>query len=137
MKFTTPCFVRVEDAAQRKELMAWLNQLGYNIYDWDWGGCIRVIRCWTSPKGISKAVGYPCKQVRKTDIDCGNNIELFKALAAKNDENDRDQWFVVEHTGSADEMVLADSEDALAYIQSGDGCRKATVEEIVEHFKNK
>lgn len=49
-----------------------------------------------------------------------------------NDENDREQWFVVEHTGSADELVLANSEDALAYIQSGDGWRKATAEEIVD-----
>lgn len=54
-----------------------------------------------------------------------------------NDENDREQWFVVEHTGSADELVLADSEDALAYIQSGDGWRKATAEEIIEHFKKR
>lgn len=131
MKFTAPCFVRVEDAAQRKELMAWLTQLGYNIYDWYWGGCIRVIRCWTSPKGISKAVGYPCKQVRKTDIDCGENIELFKALAAMNDGNDYNQLFIDERDGS---MNLSEHKsiglNALVY-------RKATVAEIVEHFKNK
>lgn len=54
-----------------------------------------------------------------------------------NDENDQEQWFIVEHTGSDEEMVFADSENALAYIQSGDGYRKATVEEIVEYFKNK
>lgn len=68
---------------------------------------------------------------RKISEDC------FKALAAMNDENDLEQWFVVEHTGSADELVLVNSEDALAYIQSGDGWRKATAEEIVEHFKEK
>ena len=94
MKFTTPCFVRVEDMEKRKELIAWLNQLGYNIYDWYWGRCIRIIRCWNTPKGVNKAVGYPCKQVRKTDIDCGENIELFKALAAMNDENDMQQLFI-------------------------------------------
>ena len=125
MKFITPCFVRIEDAKKREELMAWLNQLGYNIYDWYWGGCIRIIRCWTSPKGISKAVGYPCKQVRKTDIDCGNNIELFKALAAMNDTNARNQWLI--DPCGAWYFDPSDTTDL----------RKATAEEIIEHFKNK
>lgn len=139
MKFTAPSpfFVRVEDAKKRKELMDWLIQLGYNIYDQYWAGYIRVIRCWTTLKGISIAGEYPCTQVSKTDIDCGSNIELFKALAVMNDENDWDQWFVCEHIGNANEMVLADSDDTLAYIQSGDGYRKATAEEIAEYFKNK
>ena len=28
MKFTTPCFVRVEDAEKRKELAVWLSSIG-------------------------------------------------------------------------------------------------------------
>lgn len=135
MKFTTPCFIRVEDAEKREELFRWLAHLGYAVCDWRWRDCIRIIRCWTTPKGTSKAVGYPCKQVRKTDIDCGTDIELFKALAAMNNENDHEQWFVVDHIGGLDEMVYADSEEALAYIQSGDGYRKATTEEIIERFR--
>lgn len=130
MKFNTPCFVRVEDAEKRKELIAWLNRLGYKVYDWYWGQYIRVIRCWTTPKGISKAVGYPCKQVRKTDIDCGSNIELFKALAAMNDENDREQWF----TDGARWYMCQSKKVHPDY--KALGYRKATTEEIIERYKN-
>ena len=147
MKFTTPCYVRVEDMEKRKELIAWLNQLGYNIYDWYWGRCIRIIRCWNTPKGVSKAVGCPCKQVRKTDIDCGENIELFKALAAMTDDRDDvNQWYVFAadyyfgeedvyyhrgHVISGIDMiyVFEDWRNALYY------CRKATADEIIKHLK--
>lgn len=74
MKHLVPCFVCIEDAEKRKELFTWLAQLGYAKFEWYWGEYIRIIRCWTTPTGISKAVGYPIKQVRKTDIDCGRNI---------------------------------------------------------------
>ena len=33
---------------------------------------------------------------RNPSYDCGENVELFKALAAMNDENDREQWFIAE-----------------------------------------
>ena len=90
---------------------------------------IRAIYCYHVQDAIELAEQEAEERMRK------KAIEAFKALAAMNDENDLEQWFVVEHTGSADELVLADSEDALAYIQSGDGWRKASVEEIIEHFK--
>ena len=145
MKFTTPCFVRVEDMEKRKELIAWLNQLGYNIYDWYWGRCIRIIRCWNTPKGVNKAVGYPCKQVRKTDIDCGENIELFKALAAMNDENDMQQLFICDtyaNIGCVMWHLCDEKKVKHYYVEWEDGetdirseFRKATVEEIIKHFK--
>lgn len=31
MKFTTPCFVRVEDAEKRKEMTEWLKGIGYTV----------------------------------------------------------------------------------------------------------
>ena len=137
MKFTTPCFVRVEDAEKRDELLVWLKCIGYGSCDFLWGNCIKIIRCWTTPKGVGKAVGYPCKQVRKTDIDCGENIELFKALAAMNDENDREQWF----TDTADDFCLCSSDRWSDEWQKENFekyyCywRKATAEEIIGHFK--
>lgn len=131
MKFMTPCFVRVEDAEKREELTAWLNELGYEVYDWYWGQYIRFIRCWTTPKGVSKAVGYPCKQVRKTDIDCGSDIELFKALAAMNDENDLYQWF----TDGYEWVLCPDPVVTKSIIPSYATYHKATAKEIVERFK--
>ena len=136
MKFTIPCFVRVEDADELKELMDWLSQLGYEICYWDWDGYIRIIRCWTTPKGIGRAVGYSCKQVRRTDVDCGDNIELFKALAAMNDENDREQWFTCELNKESIWWKCNQSDRRERYMK---GCllHKATAEEIVGHFKNR
>ena len=136
MKFITPCFVRVEDVEKRDELLVWLKCIGYGSCDFLWGKCIKIIRCWTTPKGCSKAAGYPCKQVRKTDIDCGENIELFKALAAMNDENDREQWFIDE-SGHFEKCSVKEANIVGWIMLYGKTPRKATVEEIIEHFKNK
>jgi hypothetical protein len=71
-------------------------------------------------------------------VDCGTNITLFKALAAMNDENDREQWFI----GDAG-MVLCPEYNFWHYAHNElentwcvNNFRKATVEEIIEHFKN-
>lgn len=135
MKFTTPCFVRVEDAEKRDELLVWLKCIGYGSCDFLWGNCIKIIRCWTTPKGVGKAVGYPCKQVRKTDIDCGENIELFKALAAMNDENDREQWFIDE-SGHFEKCSVKEANIVGWIMLYGKTPRKATVAEIIEYFKS-
>lgn len=135
MTFTTSCFVRVENPEKRKELIEWLEGIGYKLEYLRNDGVIVL----TSENRVY-VYGEAVHEIIKSDydaIDCGENTELFKALAAMNEWNDREQWFIVEHTGSGEEMVFADSENALAYIQSGDGYRKATAEEIVEYFKNK
>lgn len=139
MNFQTSCFVRVEDAEKRKNLFAWLSHIGYNINDWYWNEYIRVIRCWTTPKGINKAVGYPWKQVRKADIDCGENIEMFKALAAMNDENMLYQH-VIDDGGNWGFCTQDDKQGRGIFLRRTTfnirKYRKATAEEIVAHFKN-
>lgn len=137
MKFTTSCFVRVEDAEKRNNLLKWMFDIGY-------AGRYRIDRNYSIVVAglteglVDVAADNTTKGLEMYGlINCGENVKLFKALAAMNDWNDQEQWFVIEHTGSADELVLADSEDALAYIQSGDGWRKATTEEIIEYFNNK
>ena len=126
MKFTTPCFVRVEDAEKRRQLVKWLVDIGYRIYhnhpnpdsivtDGSWGGA------------------YLGRWARVGKIDCGENIGLFKALAAMNDENDNEQYFVTELAGSS-YCVHKNRNTNLAYSLT---CRKATVEEIIEHFNEK
>jgi len=74
-------------------------------------------------------------------IDCGTNIELFRALAAMNDTNDREQWFVYPEcdlwhkSDSAKFKTLTVSwEEGLTNARPF--FRKATSEEIVDHFKN-
>lgn len=137
MKFTTPCFVRVEDAEKRKELAVWLSSIGRYVspavtssdYHKDW-----VIVTEPYDPDLDGYVGIWAKTPKSPAfIDCGENIELFKALAAMNDENYNEQYFVTELAGSS-YCVHKNRNTNLAYSLT---CRKATVEEIIEHFKEK
>lgn len=135
MKFTTPCFVRVEDAEKRKELAVWLSSIGRYVSpavtssddhkDW-------VIVTEPYDPDLDGYVGIWAKTPKPPAfIDCGENIELFKALAAMNDENYNEQYFVTELAGSS-YCVHKNRNTNLAYSLT---CRKATVAEIIEYFK--
>lgn len=135
MKFTTPCFVRVEDAEKRKELAVWLSSIGRYVspavtssdYHKDW-----VIVTEPYDPDLDGYVGIWAKTPKSPAfIDCGENIELFKALAAMNDENDNEQYFVTELAGSS-YCLHKNRNTNLAYSLT---CRKATVAEIIEYFK--
>lgn len=124
MTFTTPCFVRVEDAAERQILIEWLLSIGHkrafvNINQ-------EVLTCGCGA------------------IDCGTNVEMFKALAAMNDTTDREQWFVAKKNISdyydIDDIVYQKGD--MFFNESGEPLldkhfRKATAEEIVEYFTKK
>ena len=135
MKFTTPRFVRVEDAEKRKELAVWLSSIGRYVSpavtssddhkDW-------VIVTEPYDPDLDGYVGIWAKTPKSPAfIDCGENIELFKALAAMNDENYNEQYFVTELAGSS-YCVHKNRNTNLAYSLT---CRKATVAEIIEYFK--
>lgn len=165
MKFTTPCFVRVEDVDKRKELTEWLKGIGYHVCSCClFDGC-NTLHC----RGIDRLkIAYEVHGICDYDeetrysidqfkaenvakghpaIDCGENIELFKALAAMTDDRDDvNQWYVFAadyyfgeedvyyhrgHVISGIDMiyVFEDWRNALYY------CRKATVDEIIKHFK--
>lgn len=149
MKFTTPCFVRVEDMEKRKELTEWLKGIGYYVcscclFDgWNTLHCRGIDRLKIAYEvhGIcdyDEETRYSIDQFKAENaakehhaIDCGENIELFKALAAMNDENDNEQYFVTELAGSS-YCVHKNRNTNLAYSLT---CRKATVAEIIEYFK--
>ena len=134
MTFTTPCFVRVENPEKRKELTEWLNNIGRRPTSYSESD--------RSPWFIAYATGrfsqtngfhiHPEMAQKNGYINCGKNIELFKALAAMNDENDREQWFVEEGR-----MFKCTSDKIDNYTYNWPTTRKATAEEIVEYFKNK
>lgn len=136
MTFTTPCFVRIENPEKRNNLREWAKNIGYNFVDVagiesDYSDPQPYIEVFphsfrsTTPQGNSFYVAS-----RKA-IDCGENIELFKALAAMNDENDLEQWFV---SNEGSEWAICKK---TLNVYSGVLCRKATAEEIIEYFKNK
>ena len=133
MTFTTPCFVRVENPEKRKELIEWLKWIGYRLEYLRNDGVIVL----TSENRVY-VYGEALYRVIKVDydtIDCGENTELFKALAAMNDENDREQWFT---DGYHFELCPTNKADMVAWhMMYRTKPRKATAEEIVEYFKNK
>ena len=77
-------------------------------------------------------------------IDCGTNEELFLALAALRDDTDVNQWFIYNtidnNAGKFEtiEWVLCKDNNIYDYLNWANCykyCHKATVEEIIEHFK--
>lgn len=142
MAFTTPCFVRVEDAAERKKLIEWCNDVirGSGEKDCTYGDVVLCIKDTTYCCSYEEAEFVS----DDTTIDCGTDVELFQALAAMNDENDREQWFVVKKNISdcydIDDIIYQKGD--MFFNESGEPLvekhfRKATAEEIIEYFKKR
>ena len=77
-------------------------------------------------------------------MDCGDNEDLFFALATLRDDTDINQWFIynsmdciIEKLRTIDWFICNENsiEDFACYDSSYLNCHKATVEEIIEHFK--
>lgn len=127
MTFTTPCFVRVEDAAERQKLIEWLRSVGYKDFGNPFQSFSYII--------YTTVDGYYVNAQASIDnswIDAGTSIELFKALAAMNGENDLERWFT---NGRGIFIKCSDYVVTKAVIPSYADFRKATVEEIVEYFE--
>ena len=131
--FTTPCFIKKNTPELRKKL----EELGYTYNGRDtesWGAS--ALYCFD---GKYYEV-YPAKPSRYHSIvDCGTNEELFLALAALRDDTDKNQWVIDEANecfGWENSWSICDKDDMnerVVYTHY----RKATVEEIIEHFKDK
>ena len=133
MAFTQPCFIRKNTSELRKKL----EDLGYishifnnndanNIYADKLGTYISV--------DIENQPYY---------IDCETNEELFLALAALRDDTDINQWFIMDcdvylHINKGDWFISTDRNKGKHIGTQIDPmyCHKATVEEIIEHFKD-
>lgn len=77
-------------------------------------------------------------------IDCGTNEDLFLALAALRDDTDVNQWFIYNTINNTVgkfetiEWVLCKDNNICDYLNWDNCykyCHKATVEELIEHFK--
>lgn len=78
-------------------------------------------------------------------IDCGENEELFFAVASLRNDTDKYQWFIYNSMDCTVEKLrdfywFKCEEDKIEDMMYWDcaylNCTKATVEEIIEHFKN-
>lgn len=151
MKFTTPCFVRVEDAEERKQLIKWLENIGY-LFNNRYKDAYEVA---ISPTNVTKVIlaetractGFidALMTAPEWGIDCGTNVELFKALAAMNDENAYMQYFVYRPKGYLSQILggwwLCTEQRWIdwakpRFCNSMVFARKATAEELINHFKD-
>ena len=133
MSFTQSCFIRKNTPELRNKL----EELGYTY-----------IQCgsaeWFIPiEELEYLVTYPTRGYyqgcngywHEDDFDCGDNEELFLALAALRDDDNYMQWF------TDGEKWYQDRQNDIEVIHYGAGSpinfHKATVEEIIERFKTK
>lgn len=126
MGFTTSCFIR----KSTYKLMYRLNELGYRLF-----GCeLNEDLCiFTEPEYRLYSVEFfsNIPHPDETDsIDCGTNEELFLALAALRDDTDKFQWFI----SPEGIWVYNKNNDSISVSPKW---RKATVDELIEHFKTK
>lgn len=146
MGFTTPCFIR----KNTQELRRGLEELGYEIlnsgnttldaHNYDGNGSHKSIeegRAIITSYGNLYGVIYDIDTVtKKGSVDCGTNEELFLAIAALRDGTDKYmQWFTdgnhwYQNKISDREVERFGAGDPISY-------HKATVNELIEHFKTK
>lgn len=147
MGFTQPCFIRKNSPELRQRLV----DLGYNRYP------IWMIGCNEDDDSVYLVIDgvfykFPTKyledNMRDDVIDCEENEEMFLALAALRDDSNEHQWFIALDT-VYDENYNGEIN---VYYEKGEWLlwgyyslmedmpsdfRKATAEEIVEHFMKK
>ena len=131
MAFIQPCFIRKNTPELRKELEV----LGYNRHPSYIDNEYLYLN-----RGFyhTNVVGYS-EEIERM-IDCGVNEELFLALSALRYDTDKNQWFICtkEFDTAFDYFIEGDiikcEIDKLPDTEIG-YFRKATVEEIIEHFK--
>ena len=148
MGFTTPCFIRKNTQELRKKL----EELGYEIlnfgnttldeHNYDGKGSHKSIeegKAIITSYGNLYGVIYNVDTVtKKGRIDCGTNEDIFLAIAALRDDTDKYQWFT-----DGDKWILCPAIKFSSYWVYNDidvnidTVHKASVNELIEHFKTK
>ena len=143
MIFKQPCFIRKNTPELRKKL----EELGYepNAYESFWEDDNRYIITTIGSQGYgyyTLCIKNCCLLENELFIDCGTNEELFLALSALRDDTDINQWFIMDcdvylHINKGDWFISTDRNKGKHIGTQIDPmyCHKATVEEIIEHFK--
>ena len=135
--FTKSCFIR----KNTYELRLKLELIGYNV---------KYVKLGSKYLQISWIPGYvlsgdeeDLNHNSNTYIDCGDNEELFLAIAALRDDTDKYQWFIAENINNTQNKlwffcIMNKIEDMLYSTINHLKVHKANVEELIEHFtKNK
>ena len=146
MGFTTPCFIRKNTPELRKKL----EELGYIKNSPKWTDDCNIVWAYqySEEKGFDTphyviANAFEHSRLCGKFIDCGTNEELFLAIAALRDDTGDNQLFTNE---KGDWGIYRDGSDGglpgmdfygMPNDFEIDNYHKATVEELIEHFKEK
>ena len=134
MGFTTPCFIRKSTYKLRKKL----DELGYRLF----GAELNKDLC------IFTGLEYGLYSIEffsniphpdETDsVDYGTNEELFLAIAALRDDTEKYQWFTDGDKWIQCPEILFSTYWVYNDVDVNlDAIHKATVDELIEHFKTK
>lgn len=134
MGFTTPCFIRKNTANIRNRL----KELGY--YCNPYLGWHNLCTCIFGIISVYSWCDDDINALKEIDVlvDCGTNEELFLAIAALRNDTDKNQWFT-----DGDKWILCPEIKFSTYWVYNDVdvnldvIHKATVNELIEHFKTK
>ena len=130
MGFTTPCLIYKNTL----ELQGKLKILGYvehpTMMNVDISSQFLICN-----RGFFAGIPLGYKEEIDNAIDCETNENLFLAISALRDDTDKNQWFT-------DGYHWEICPDEVAYINAWinkyeSSPHKATVEELIEHFKGK
>lgn len=160
MNFQTSCMVFVTDEQQQIGLEKWMESIGWRILGGRNGGPRFLMADTDENAGLWLELDESAREWFGCDFyDCGSNIELFKALAAMNSDNDREQWFVAHAVIRFNQLKgIVQTETGARLIMAGDWFKvlipqandirakwmaaitpkqlshKATKDEIIEHY---
>ena len=152
MAFLYKAFIRKNSP----ELRAKLEDLGYTNGAWESPRFhYPYLSVWPNPKfGLFKGEGFYMTEddyrldgkvweykPKEDVIDCGDNEELFLAVAALRDDTDFGQWFVMDVEIYANinkgDLFIATNTDGGKHIGTQIDpyyCHKASISELIEHF---
>ena len=137
MGFTTTCFIR----KTTPKLTVELDKLGYRmgfVYSKEQTQIDSILCIQGEFRFPQNSLIDIIKKDIPSVIDCGENEELFLAIAAIRDDTDKEQWFT-----DGDKWILCPEIKfstywACNYISVNlDTIHKASVEELMEHFKKR
>lgn len=139
MGFTTPCFIRKSTKELTEKVYKLGGRDGRSFWHCDYLTLLlaekQQFTCLDDEHGNAEML------IEKGFIDCETNEELFLAIAALRDDTDDSQWFVYPPENT---WFICDDDDinyARANIRDSVQAawfhcsHKATVEELIEHFK--
>ena len=141
MSFLQSCFVKFK--SNQYDLEERLKELGYNQRIEDYLGSSEYTYVIAKSQGTFHFASSITLYTDDWGISCGDNEELFFAMAALRDNTDKDQWFIYDTSDCyiKSRRVITwikctqdKIEDELFYDCMYLNARKATVYELLKHF---